>query len=220
MIPTRQILESDEQALKNKLEKMYQHVSDALDKALRSLRDYDADLAAQVVTEDSLVNMLQQKIEEIGITTIALQQPVASDLRKLMTDIFVSMELERIADHAAAIANIVLKLELAPEEQYFQPISDMAEKCQSMLKEVMHAYNTTDEQLARNIAAMDDEIDEAELEFNDFMLQEMCSGPENKIICTYLLWISHNLERIGDRITNIAERVTYMATNVMPDLNH
>lgn len=198
---------------------MYVRVNDALNKSLKCLQNYDTDIATQVVDEDSLINALQQKIEELSVQIIARQQPVASDLRKLMTDIYISMELERIADHAVAIARIVLKLEAKPDEQYVKPISDIAEKCRSMLQQVIQAYDEADEALARNVAIMDDEIDSAEKEVNDFMFQEICNKPENKIICSYLLWVTHNLERIGDRITNIAERVVYMATNVTPDLN-
>jgi len=198
---------------------MHMHVSHALDKALQSLRDYDVDIAARVIVEDSLINTLQHKIENNCIRTIALQQPVAGDLRKLMTDIFVSMELERIADHAVAIARIVLKLEGAPDAQYVEAILEMANKCRSMLKFVMQSYDEANEQLARDIAAMDDDIDKAEQEFNDIMFRELRGESEHKIVCTYLLWVAHNLERIGDRVTNIAERVVYMTTSVMPDLN-
>lgn len=199
---------------------MYQHVNLALEKALKSLRDFDVDLADQVVSEDGLINNLQLQIERNCINTIALQQPVAGDLRKLMTAIFLSMELERIADHAAAIARIILKFEDAADARYLQPVSEMAEKCQSMLKLVMQAYDEADEPLARQVASLDDEIDSAEQAFNDLMFRELCNEPEHKVICTYLLWIAHNLERIGDRITNIAERVVYMTSSVTPDLNH
>lgn len=219
MTSNRTILESDEQALKTELDAMYGRVSLALDKAIQSLRDCNVDIASQVIAEDSIINSLQHKIEEIGIQTIARQQPVASDLRKLMTDIFVSMELERIADHAVAIARIVLKLELVPAEQYLQPISAMAEKCKAMLKEVMQAYDETDDQLARNVAAMDDEIDRAEEEIINLMMRKIAGEPTLYNVSTYLLWITHNLERIGDRITNIAERVIYMATSETPELN-
>jgi len=219
LTPGRRILESEEKALKSELDEMYIHMSIALDKAMESLRDYNIDIAGQVITEDSQINLLQQTIEKDSIRTIALQQPVASDLRKLMTDIFVSMELERIADHAAAIAQIVLKFEAAPDPRHIQPILEMADKCKSMLKAVMQAYDVTDELLARNAAGIDDEIDRCEQAFNDLMFQELRNGPEHSIACTYLLWITHNLERIGDRATNIAERVVYLTSSEIPELN-
>jgi phosphate transport system protein len=216
---TRRILESNEQALKEDLDEMYDLVRRALDKTLQSLKKYDIDTAAQVITEDDLINQLQHKIENKSIRTIALQQPVASDLRKLMSDIFISMELERIADHASAIAGITLKFDAAPDSRYTQTILEMGETCRTMLDAVMQAYDETDESLARNAASMDDEIDSAEQEFDDFMLREINGEAENKITCTYMLWIAHNLERIGDRATNIAERVAYITTSESPDLN-
>ncbi len=198
---------------------MYSLVIMALDKTLQSLTEHNVDTAAQVITEDDLINQLQHKIENNSIRTIALQQPVASDLRKLMSDIFISMELERIADHAAAIAGIVLKFETTPDTRYIQPVLEMGDKCKTMLNAVMKAYDETDESLARIAAGMDDEIDSAEQEFDDFMLREISGEAEHKIVCTYLLWIVHNLERIGDRATNIAERVTYIITSETPELN-
>jgi phosphate transport system protein len=198
---------------------MYSLVSLALDKALQSLADHNVDTAAKVISEDDLINQLQHKIENDSIRTIALQQPVASDLRKLMSDIFISMELERIADHAAAIAGIVLKFETTPDTRYIQPLLEIGDKCRTMLNTVMKAYDETDESLARIAAGMDDEIDNAEQAFNDYMLGEISGEAEHKIVCTYLLWIVHNLERIGDRATNIAERVTYIITSETPELN-
>jgi len=217
---TRRILESDEQDLKDDLVEMYRLASIALDKALQSLMKYDADTAKQVISEDKLINQLQHKIENHCIRTIALQQPVASDLRKLMSDIFISMELERIADHAAAIAAIALKFEAPPVNRYIQPVSEMGDNCKTMLNAVMQAYDESDESLARKAAGMDDEIDSAEQEFDDFMLREISGEAEDKVECTYLLWIAHNLERIGDRATNIAERVVYINTSETLELNN
>ncbi|WP_461481970.1 phosphate signaling complex protein PhoU [Porticoccus sp.] len=219
MKPTRPILDADEQALTHKLVEMYQYVSDALDRALQSLRSCDAGIAEEVVKGDSLINALQHRIEELGVQTIALQQPVASDLRRVLTDIYISMELERIADHAVAIAKIVLKLEAVPDGQYVQPIAGIAEICKAMLIGAKQAYDEADEQLARKVAAMDDEIDRAEQAVNDLLFREICGKSGQERTCTYLLWATHHLERIGDRITNIAERVVYMTTSVMPDLN-
>ncbi len=219
MTPPRAILELDKQSLKNKLGEMHRLVEDAVDKALQSLVKSDVDIANQVIAEDKLINKLCHEIEDVGVNTIALQQPVARDLRILMTDIYVSMELERIADHAVAIARIVLKFENVPDQSFIKPISEMADQCKSMLKGIMQAYNETNEQLARDIAMKDEGIDKAEQVFNELMFKEMCSRPGHSSTCTYLLWISHNLERIGDRVTNIAERVVYMASNVTPDLN-
>lgn len=219
MTSARPKLDADEQDLKNKLDEMSTRTGDALNKSIASLINFDTDIADQVINADSQINSLHQEIEELSVLIIARQQPVASDLRKVMTDIYISMELERIADHAVAIAKIVHKLEHRPAEQYVKPIVDIAEKCKSMLSQAMQACDQADEALARDVAAMDDEIDSAETKVNDLLLQVICKEPEHNKTCTYLLWITHNLERIGDRVTNIAERVVYLATNETPDLN-
>jgi phosphate transport system protein len=219
MKSTRSKLDAEEQEIKNQLDEMYMRVNDALNKSMSSLVDYNVDIATQVVNEDKLINVLQKKIEELSVQIIASQQPVAGDLRKLMTYIYVAMELERIADHASAIAKIVLTLDVIPEKQYLTPISAIAEKCKSMLASAMRSFDEADETLARNISVLDDEIDDAEEEINEFLIQKMCGQPGLKKTCTNLLWITHNLERIGDRTTNIAERVVYLVTNVTPDLN-
>lgn len=218
-MPNRQILDSDEQDLKIRLDEMCKYASNALQRSIQSLQTYDADIAKRVISEDDIINTIQYKIEELGIEAIALQQPVASDLRKVVSDIFISIELERIADYAVSIAKIVLDLESEPEEQFVQAISDMAEKCRSMLALVKQAYEKEDEQLARKVAAMDDEIDSTQHKLSELMFQEICNKPENKKTFTYLLWVIHNLERVGDRITNIAERIVYIKTNEVPDLN-
>jgi phosphate transport system protein len=84
----------------------------------------------------------------------------------------------------------------------------------------MQAYDEADESLARNAAGMDDEIDSAEQQFDDFMLREICGATVDRAACSYLIWIAHNLERIGDRATNIAERVAYITCGETPELNH
>lgn len=219
MAPVRTTLDTDEKALNIKLDDMYMLVRDALDRSLQSLYDHNPSNATQVINEDSRINELQHKIEERGIRTIALQQPVARDLRTLMSDIYISMELERIADHAADIASIVLKLKAKPSEEYLEPISKIADKCRAMLMAAMQAYNELDDKLAIEIAAMDNEIDIAEQEFNDFLLKKLCIYPDDNNECTYLLWVTHHLERIGDRITNITERIIYVKNSATTNLN-
>jgi len=88
-----------------------------------------------------------------------------------------------------------------------------------MLTLSRQAYDETDEQLARSVAVMDDEVDMREKEFNEIVFEEMRTNPGSNMSCTYLLWVSHNLERIGDRISNIAERIVYLVSNETPELN-
>jgi phosphate transport system protein len=218
LAPYRTLLETEEVALQGKLDEMYRLAGSALEKSILSLKNHNPTIARQVIEDDTKINLLQHEIEELGIQTIALQQPVASDLRKLMSDIYIAMELERIADHACAISEIVLKLEAKPAEKYLTPVIEIADKCNAMLTQSCQALGSLDDQKARDLAMLDDEIDDAENAFNELMFHEMCK-PENNRLCTYLLWITHNLERIGDRITNIGERIVFVNTNEIPDLN-
>ena len=219
MSPTRQILDSGESRLGHLLDDMYKHAGTLLEQSVQSLREYDTRIARQVVDQGKQFSSLQHTMEQQCVQTIALQQPVASDLRRLMTDMFIAMELKHVVDHAAAIAGVVLRFDEKPAERLVKLILDIAEDCTSMLTLSRQAYEEEDEQLARSVAVMDDEVDTSESEFNRIVFEEMRSDPQASISCTYLLWITHNLERIGDRTSNIAERVVYMVTNETPELN-
>ena len=219
MTHERQLLETEENRIKLKMDELFRLVEDALDKSFRSMAGHDTATAARILEEDTRINALQQRIDQLCIETIALQQPVASDLRALMADVRISLELERIADHAAAIAGIMLRFEDMPAENCVQPLNDVAERCRSMYTLVKQAYDEGDEGLARDVAVLDDEIDQAEQEINELMFREFQDNPEQLKTCAYLTWITHNLERIGDHITNISERIVYMLTNETTDLN-
>jgi len=217
--PNRRILESEECVLESILDDMYRLAGILLDESVKSLRESDVRVAQHVIDQADQFNMLQHNMERQCVQTIALQQPVASDLRRLIADIFIAMELRHVVDHATAIAGIVLKFEQQPDERFVTLISNMAADCGAMLILSRQAYDEADEQLARSVAVMDDEVDMREKEFNEIVFQEMRTNPGSNMSCTYLLWVSHNLERIGDRISNIAERIVYLVSNETPELN-
>ena len=219
MSPNRQILDSGETALGSLLETMYGHAESMLDRSIQGLRDSDSEVASLVVDQAEQINVLQHELEQKCVQAIALHQPVASDLRRLMADIFIAMELRHITDHASAIAGILLRMEQSPDERLVSMALDIANDCRSMLSLSRQAYDERDEQLARSVALMDDEVDTSESEFNRIVFEEMRNNPQAVMTCTYLLWITHNLERIGDRVSNIAERIVYLLTNEMPELN-
>ena len=219
MSPSRRILESEENALEHLLDDMYRLAGIMLDESIQCLRESDPRIAQHVIDQAEQFNILQHTMEQQCVQTIALQQPVASDLRRLIADIFITMELRHVADHAAAIAGIVLKFEQQPDERFVTLLSKMAADCGAMLTLSRQAYDEADEQLARSVAVMDDEVDMREKEFNEIVFEEMRTNPGSNMSCTYLLWVSHNLERIGDRISNIAERIVYLVSNETPELN-
>ncbi|MFK5895214.1 MAG: phosphate signaling complex protein PhoU [Pseudomonadota bacterium] len=204
-------LEQEESAIRKNVLKMGYETSCAIEKAISCYEHMDITLAEDVIKNDIVINYLQKEVESSCIQVIARQQPVAHDLRELLADMNIAKELERIADYAVSIAKIVIKLPSSAQD--LEPkIIEMAKKCIAMLNEIMIDYAEEDAKNAEHVAIKDDEIDELEHQLNDKMFKIMQKNPELAICCTYQLWIIHQLERIGDRVTNIAESVVFQAT--------
>jgi phosphate transport system protein len=219
MAPHRRVLDDSEVSLRDHLLNMSQLAEQAIANALRCYLEHDQPLAQEIIAGDRKVNELQHLIVESCISTVALQQPVAHDLRALLADMYLANELERIADHAADIARIVLKRQAKPAPEFGGQVDDMAQQCRSMLERIMAAYERQDMTAARDIAAEDDIVDAAEKRLVDDIFNRVSEGGDEFLEQTYNLWIIHNLERIGDRVTNIAEHIVYMVTSEKVDLN-
>jgi phosphate transport system protein len=131
----------------------------------------------------------------------------------------IAQELERIADYGADIAKIVLELDMQPLADELQPLEQMVSDCTEMLQQVLDAYHAGDQVAARAAAARDSALDALESGVVAHIMERMSSTPKSISRCTRLLWIGHHLERIGDRVTNIAERVVFMITGETPDLD-
>lgn len=171
----------------------------------------DHALCNEVINNDHIINQQQIEIESECIKVIATQQPAAHDLREFLADINIAMELERIADYAVSIAKISLKL----SNDNVEPESDillMAEKCISMLEKILMAYAEQDAENANKISQSDDEVDLLEHNLNDKFIKLMQLESQNSVYYTYQLWIIRQLERIGDRVTNIGESVIFLST--------
>lgn len=219
MKPHRPILERGESRIHDLLAHMSEAVDTAIEQALASFRDHDTERAVQIVASDQRINDLHHQIEDECFTIIALQQPVASDLRDIFSDTLISSELERIADHAADIAKIVLRMDGPANPEHVTAIDALGTNCREMLAQVMAAYVNYDENMAREVAARDEEIDMAEAMLTDKLLAHMCDNVQRVRRCTHTLWVAHNLERIGDRVTNIAERIVFITSGKVTDLN-
>jgi phosphate transport system protein len=204
-------LDKEENAIRKNVLKMGYETCEAIEKAINCYKQLDVSLAEDIIKNDNVINFLQKEVDSTCIQVIARQQPVAHDLRELLADINIAKELERIADYAVSIAKIVLKLP-ASNQDLEPKIIEMADKCVIMLKEIMVDYAEEDAKNATNIAMKDDEIDDLEHQLNDKMFKIMQEHPEKAVCCTYQLWIIHQLERVGDRVTNIAESVVFQAT--------
>jgi phosphate transport system protein len=194
-------------------------VDEAITRALESLQKRDQVLAQQVIDDDDNVNALRYHIEESCLALIATQQPAASDLRAVMATMSIVVDLERMADHASGIAKTVI---LMGDEPLLKPLIDvprMARLAKEMLADILDAYVKRDAKLAREIADRDDEMDRLYRAVFDELVEIMAEKPGSVERATFLMWCAHNLERIGDRVTNIAERVVFITTGDLQELN-
>jgi phosphate transport system protein len=171
------------------------------------------------VNDDIAINKKRYEIEEKCVHTIALQGPMAADLRIVLAILFISNELERMADHAEGIARINLML---GEEPLTGPLGDimlMGSKSTDMLRRSLTAFVERDDQAARQICDEDDEIDNLYDACYHSLIQDVIRTPNDVQRVTYLIWTCHNLERIADRVTNICERVIFMVTGQLEEIN-
>jgi phosphate transport system protein len=183
----------------------------AVEQAMEALYTRDTELALQVEQEDALINDLRFQVEEKCLLVLATQQPVAGDLRTVVTTIHVATELERIADHAAGIARLVGRLEDEPEFDTLHKLPKMAKRARKMLNESVTAFIERDAESAQEMVRRDDKMDKQYRRLFTETLEEMRDDDYIRR-ATFLLWVGHDLERIGDRTTNIAERVVFMTT--------
>lgn len=215
----RATLDEGTSAIKDDLLRMQKLVDQSIVRSLDSLVRRDQTVAQQVVDEDVAVNDLRFKIEEACLSLIATQQPAASDLRSVIAAMHMVVEMERMADHATGIAKTVIMM---GDEPLLKPLIDipkMAELAREMLSESLEAYNERNAEKARKVAARDDEMDGLYRAIFEELVEIMSKTPGSATRATYLLWCAHNLERIGDRVTNIAERVVFVNTGDMRELN-
>lgn len=215
----RATLDEGTRAVNDDLLRMQKLVDQSIARSLDSLVRRDQTVAQQVVDEDVEVNDLRFKIEEACLSLIATQQPAASDLRSVIAAMHMVVEMERMADHATGIAKTVI---LMGDEPLLKPLIDipkMAELAREMLRESLEAYKERNAEKARKVAARDDEMDGLYRAIFEELVEIMSKTPGSATRATYLLWCAHNLERIGDRVTNIAERVVFVHTGDMRELN-
>ena len=179
----------------------------------------DADLARQIIADDTQINTQRYKLEEAAVQLIATQQPLAGDLRLIASVIHISTDLERMGDYAEGIAKIALMHGDQPPVKPLIDIPRMAEIARSMLRRSLDAFIRRDVDAARALVGEDDEVDALYDQVYRELLTYMIEDPKLIQRATWLLWAAHNLERIADRATNICERVVYMVTGVNEDVD-
>lgn len=193
-------------------------VEKATSRSIDALKNRDLDLAHQVVFDDRAINQKRFEIEDKSVQLIATQQPMASDLRILVAALNIITELERIADHAVGIAKIAIMIGDEPPLKPLVDVPRMAQKMNDMLHRSLESFVNRDVVAARKIAAEDDEVDDLYNQVFRELLLFMMEDPKTVTRATRLVWVAHNLERSADRVTNICERVIFMVTGKMEEI--
>lgn len=193
-------------------------VEKAIIASIKALKERDLELAQQIITDDININQKRFETENKCINLIITQQPMASDMRVIMAVTNVIVELERIGDYAEGIAKIVLMIGDEPPLKPLVIIPHMAEKTVDMLHRSLEAFINHDATAARQIATEDDEVDALYSELYRVMISFMMEDPKTITRATRLIWVSHNLERAADRVTNICERVVFTVTGKMEEI--
>jgi len=187
--------------------------------SMEALRDGDLAWSQKLIEDDAEINAKRFDIEDRCIFVIATQQPMASDLRLLVSMLFIITDLERIADHAEGIARINLLLAEEPAPRRLGYIPAMADRAVTMLRDSLKAYIDHDVELAARVCAADDEVDRLQDSVYDEATRAMIADASTIQRNTHLIWATHNLERIADRCTNISERVIFLVTGRMEETN-
>jgi phosphate transport system protein len=208
----------DLEAIQAMIMKMGGMVEDAIEKATLALVQGDADLADAVRRGDARIDDLEQAVNTEAARVIALRQPIASDLRTVLSVFRISAALERIGDYAKNIAKrSEILLELHPVDGGTASLRRMSRSVQVMLKDALDAYIQRDADLARDIRARDEEVDQMYNGLFREYVTHMMEDPRNITACMHLHFMAKNIERMGDLVTGISEQVIYLVTGELPD---
>jgi phosphate transport system protein len=218
-VQTRGMLDRELTQIQDEVLRLGSMVEQAIQRAVKALKERDVESAQQIITDDAKINALRYAIEENALTAIATQQPVASDLRTIIAATHIAIEMERMADHAEGIAQLVTRMAGEPLLKPLIDLPRMADIACDMLRASLDAFITRDTQAAMVIGGRDDEIDQLYDQVFRELLTYMLQDPHTINRATFLLWVAHNLERIGDRITNISERVVFMTTGTLKEMD-
>ena len=194
-------------------------VSKATARAIEALQNRDLKLAQQIINDDQKINNKRFEIEEKCVQLIATQQPMASDLRTIISVLNIITELERIGDYAEGNAKIAIMIGNEPPLKPLIDIPLMAEKTIDMLNRSLDAFIKPDAESAKAIIAEDDYIDNLYDQVFRELLTFMAEDPKTITRATRLVWVAHNLERSADRVTNICERIIFIVEGKMEEIS-
>jgi len=216
---TRGMLNEELNQIRRELSLMAARVEEDLEKSLAVLRSGGKDLANEVKESGRIVDSLQRQIEDMALVLMATQQPVARDLRELITIFKITSSLERIGDYGIHLVKAALKLSGRPSFRPAARIERMADTGREMLKAAFSAYLTQDAAAARGAAALDDKIDKEHKALTEEVLALMKEKPQFVKAAARLLKLSGYMERLGDHVTNICEGIIFMIEGSYEELN-
>jgi phosphate transport system protein len=216
----RETFQKELQRLQDDTVELGSLVENALVESVDQLKRRDMRQSGRLIRADrEIINAKRFEIEEQALILIATQQPIAGDLRTIAAILEIITELERIGDYAKGIARINIMI---GDEPLLKPLIDvpvMAEKARDMLHRSLKAFIQRDVEAAHTIPQEDDEVDHLYDQVYRELLTYIMADPRTIEQANYLLWVAHNLERAADRVTNICERVIFMVTGEMAEMD-
>ena len=211
-MPQHTVRSFDEQLklLKHLIVQMGGLAEEELENAITALTRRDTALAESTVGSDKRLDGLEQEVANLAVRILALRQPMASDLREIVSALKISSDLERMGDYAKNVAKRAIALNQLPPVKPAGSIPRMARLVQGIIKDTLDSYVERDAERAVDAWRRDEEVDEMYTSVFRELLTYMMEDPRNITACTHLLFIAKNIERIGDHATNIAEIVHYL----------
>jgi phosphate transport system protein len=214
----RPALARDLERLRQMISDMGERVAGAIGRSVWAFTERNPNLSTLVIDEDVRLNELQRQVHELSYETILTQAPVATDLREIMSLLHMAGELERMGDHCVSIARLARGLVDLPPLRSAAGLPQLAEMCTNQVHDILSAVMERDIDQAREVAARDDSIDRAYHRLFDELVAVMTADSESVFQATNVIFMSHYLERIGDRVTNIAEDLVFQETGRIEEL--
>lgn len=205
--------------LKKKLLELGHMSESQAKKAMDALLEQDVETSLSIIENDSKINEREEEINDMAILMIAKQQPVASDLRRIIVAIKISTDVERVGDLAVNIAKSAIRIGEKPLVKPLVDIPKMAELALGMVTDGLKAYYEENVELARELAERDDQVDKMYGQLIQELLKLAAEKPEQVPQITQLSFICRFIERIADHATNIAENVIYLVRGRHYELN-
>jgi phosphate transport system protein len=219
MSPYRERYHRKLDELRERTQRLADQVGEAIDNSVIALKDSNVDMAREVIKQDEIVDDQSQKMEKMCMELLALQQPMAKDLRFIIGILKIGIDLERISDLAVDVSRVTVQSKEKIQITKLEYIPRMAEIDRKMLIQAMEALRDDNADLARQITKWDYEIDGLYVKARDKLLKIIIERPEVINEGTALLMVNRHLERIGDHICNICESIVYMAEGKREHLN-